>query len=76
MGAKTLLLVGVAWFLAATAFEIYLGRTDFAIGWLAKGPVSTASSVAGIYLLIISAVILLIGWTIPVGIGLYRLVRR
>jgi hypothetical protein len=68
--------IGAVWFLAAAVFDIYVGRTSFAIGWVVKGPASNAASLATIYFIFIFTVILLIGWTVPVGIGIYRLLRH
>lgn len=76
MSPRSLLLVGVVWFLGAAGFGIYLSRTSFAIGWVIKGPVSNAASLAAIWLVFICTALLLIGWMIPVGIGLYRLLRH
>ena len=76
LSPRSLVLVGVVWFLAAATVAIYLGRTDFAIGWLVRGPVSRGASIATIYFLFVGTALLLIGWTVPVGIGVYRLLRH
>ena len=76
MSPRSLLLVGIVWFLAASAFVIYIGATDFAIGWLVTGAVSQAGSIATIYFLFTCTALLLTGWTIPVGIAVYRLLRH
>lgn len=76
MSLRCLFLVGAVWFVTAAAFVIYIAQTDFAIGWLVGGMVSNAASVATVYFLFTCTALLLTGWTIPVGIGMYRLLRR
>jgi CHASE2 domain-containing sensor protein len=75
LNSRRLLIVGIVWFLAAAAFAIYVAQTSFAIGFIVRGPVSNAVSIARICLLFICTAVLLIGWMIPVGIGVYRLLR-
>ena len=76
MSPRALVVVGAAWFLAAVALGVYLSQTSFAIGWIANGSVSRLASLAGIYLVFLLTALLLIGWIIPVGIGVYRLLKH
>ena len=76
MSPRSLLTAGAVWFLGAAAFGIYISQTSFTVTWLVKGSASRAASLVAIYFLFIGTALLLIGWMIPVAIGVYRLLRH
>ena len=75
MSARGFLVIGAVWFLAAVAFGIYYGQTSFAIGWVVKDHMSNAVSLTTVYLMFVFTMIFLIGWIVPLGIGIYRILR-
>ena len=76
MSSRGLLVIGAVWFIAAAVLTIYLGQTDFAITWITPTRASRVGSSAVIYLMFISTALLLIGWIVPLGVGIYRLLKH
>jgi hypothetical protein len=73
---RSLIVIGIVWFLGAATFAVRFAQTSFAIGWIVKGPISNATSLAGIYFVFVFTIVFLIGWTVPISIGVYRLLRH
>lgn len=75
MTSKVMVAVGVAWFAIVVVWLRFFDQ-DFTITWLAQSPVKRAATIAAFYLLISMYLVFLAGWLIPLGIGIYRLVRH
>lgn len=76
MSPRALFVIGTVWFMAATALVMRFARTDSAFGFVIPDPVSHPTSFFAVCLIIISTLFLLVGWVIPVAVGVYRLLRH
>ncbi len=75
MTAKALLVIGLIWFVAAAAWLRF--SPGFSFVWmLPKGGLKQAAVGGAIYLALISYTFLLIGWVVPLLLGVYRLVAK
>lgn len=75
MSPKSLLVIGSIWFTVA-ALWLLLGRTSVSIEWLGRGTAAKVAGTAVIYLLGFSYALFLIGWVVPIGLAIARLVSR
>ena len=76
MSARNLILIGSVWFVVAVVLEVRVGQTSFGVTVIGRSAASRAVALAGFYTLIAAYAALLLGWVVPFGLGLYRLVRR
>ena len=44
--------------------------------WMAPSPAKQAALIAGLYFLMLALLIFLAGWLVPLGFGVYRLIRH
>jgi len=75
MTSKTLITVGLTW-LVAVAIWVWFGDESFSYVWVAKNSFKQAALIGGIYLLTLLYLVFLIGWLVPIGLGVYRLARH
>ena len=75
MTSKALIAVGLAW-LVAVALWLRFGDRSFSYVWMANNPFKQAALIAGIRLFTLLYLGFLIGWLMPLGFGIYRLVRH
>jgi hypothetical protein len=75
MTPRRLIAIGLAWFVAVVLFARFLDR-DFAYGFVAPSGLKVAVLIAGTYLLMFLYLVFLIGWLVPLGLGVYRLMRH
>jgi hypothetical protein len=74
MSARTLLTIGIVWF-GAVVLWMRFGPESFGYYWPAKG-ISRTLSVAAVYLLGLLYQLFVVGWVVPIGLGVYRLVKK
>jgi hypothetical protein len=75
MTSKALITIGLAWLLAV-AIWIGFGDRSFGYVWVAENSFKRAALIGGIYLFTLLYMAFLIGWLVPLGLGVYRLVRH
>jgi hypothetical protein len=75
MSPKSLLVIGSIWF-ATAALWLLWGRTSVSIHWLGKGTAAKVAGTAVIYALIFFYVLFLVGWMVPIGFGIARLISK
>ena len=75
MTSKTLVAIGFAW-LGIVVLWVRFVDQAFSIGWVVRSPIKQSASIAIFYLLISTYLVFLVGWLIPLGFGIYRLVRH
>src|SRR5450631_3307841 len=75
MGSKTLIAVGLIW-LVVVALWLWLSPQQWGHIWLAKGTTKRTARIAGIYLFWLLYQLFVVGWLVPLGYGIYRLLRH
>jgi hypothetical protein len=75
MTAKGLIAAGLAWLVAVAAW-VRFGDRSFSYVWTANNPFKQAALIVGIRLFTILYLGFLIGWLMPLGLGIYRFVRH
>jgi hypothetical protein len=55
---------------------LFFGRKSVSVSWLGKGTTGKIFGTALIYAFSVAYILFLIGWVLPVGIGIYRLVSK
>lgn len=76
MTSRSLITVGLVWFAIVVVWLRFLDR-GFAFGWVVgPSPAKQMAILVSGYVLIYTYVVFLIGWLIPLGFGIYRLVRH
>ena len=75
MTSKALITAGLVWLAAVIVWVFFFDR-DFAVGWVAPGPAKRVVLILGIYLAMFTYWVFLMGWLVPLGFGIYRLVRH
>ena len=75
MGSKTLIAVGLIW-LVVVALWLWLSPQQWGHIWLAKGTTKRTALIAGIYLFWLLYQLFVVGWLVPLGYGIYRLLRH
>jgi hypothetical protein len=75
MTPKKLIAIGLAWFVAVVLCARFLDR-DFAYGFVAPSAFKAVVLIASAYLFMTVYGVFLIGWLVPLGLGVYRLLRH
>jgi hypothetical protein len=75
MTSKTLVGIGLAWFGIVVLWVCFFDQA-ISIAWPVRSPIKQWASIAILYLLISTYFVFLVGWLIPLGFGIYRLVRH
>lgn len=75
MTAKEMITIGLAWF-AAVLLWLRFSPRQWGHSWDAKGTAKQAVLIAGIYVAGLLYQVFVIGWLVPLGWGIFRLVRR
>jgi ABC-type uncharacterized transport system permease subunit len=75
MTPKVLIAIGLTW-LTAVVLWLRLAPRSFGYAWQAEGTAKRAAVIAGIYLFGLLYQVFVIGWLVPLGFGIYRLVRH
>ena len=72
---RTLLIwIGLAWLFGVFA-QLRLFDRDISFGFVASNPLKAAAGIVEMSLLTFSYPFFLMGWVVPLGIGIYQLVR-
>jgi hypothetical protein len=75
MTARKLVVLGSVWF-GMVGVWLFFGRTSVSVSWLGKGTTGKIFGTALIYAVSVVYILFLIGWVLPVGVGIYRLVSK
>jgi hypothetical protein len=74
MTAKGLIAIGLAWFVAVVLWLRFFDK-GFSHLWMAPTLAKQAALIAAFYLLTLAYLLFLVGWLLPLGLGIYRLLR-
>ena len=75
MTARNLVVLGSFWF-EMVGVWLFFGRTSVSVSWLGKGTTGKIFGTTLIYAVAVAYILILIGWVLPVGVGIYRLVSK
>jgi hypothetical protein len=75
MSPKGMIAIGLAW-CAAVLLWLRFSPRQWGHSWDAKGTAKQAVLIAGIYVAGLLYQVFVIGWLIPLGWGIFRLIRH
>src|SRR5882672_7024671 len=75
MTPKGLIAIGLVWFVAVVLWLRFFDK-GLSYVWMAPSPAKQAALIAGLYFLMLALLIFLAGWLVPLGFGVYRLIRH
>lgn len=75
MSPKSLITLGIAW-LAAVALWLKFGPQSFFYSWRANGTLKRTALIAATYIFGLVYQLFIIGWLVPIGLGIYRLAKK
>jgi len=72
---RNLILIGIVW-LGAVALWLLFGPQSFGYYWRANGTLKRTALIAGIYVIGLLHQVFILGWLVPTGLGLYRILKK
>jgi hypothetical protein len=72
---RGLMVIGLVWHVAVVLWLRFFDK-GFSYVWMAPSPDKQAALIAGLNFLMFTHLIFLVGWLVPLGIGVYRLIRH
>jgi hypothetical protein len=76
MSAKGFVLFGIVWLALACLVFFFVLKRDFAFGFVGMGPRGMAAFPAFTYVLVFVSWVILLGWTVPLAYGAYRIFKH
>jgi hypothetical protein len=75
MSTRNLIVIGSVWF-GMVAVWLFFGQTSVSVSWLGKGTTGKIFGTALIYAVVVAYMLFIIGWVLPIGVGIYRLASK